>query len=142
MVDLIEKYRDLIVLWVRLVALTAIVAVLALFAGFIASQANGFWRWTIGLGFATIVGHFACWYFLHALRTSYMRLSKPNVLGRSRGVPTSVMGVFERILFTVAVGVYHTNLGGVLAAMGVWLGNKILAKLEPRYVRLLEHATR
>ena len=123
--------RDLIVLYARLAALAAFAALAALLIGFLASQLSNIWRWTVGLAFAVIIGHITCRRFLRALRDDYMRLPNPhNILGRSRGVPSSLVGVFESLVFSVTVGVFYKEpqaLAGIFAVMALWLGAKMLA---------------
>ena len=124
-----ERNRYEIRLWLRLIGLVVVVGVAALAAGFFAYRAGPVSYWPIGLGFALAVGPLACWRFLKILRRDYMRLRDRPVLGSSRGVPPSLVGVIEQLLFVVAVGAFYRHpqaLAGVFAVMALWLGAKML----------------
>jgi peptidoglycan/LPS O-acetylase OafA/YrhL len=120
-----EIRRDRMRLWARLVFLGLILAVSALSFGYCASLASDLVRWTIGLGFAFVFGQIACQVFLRALRHDYMRL--PDL--PARGPPPRLVGAFESLVFTVAVGAFYQvpqALAGVFTVMGLWLGAKML----------------
>ena len=122
----IEQNREKIRLWRRLIVLVLVIAALALVIGLIASKVGAFWRWPLGLVFAIVTGQIACPYFLRALRDDYMQLPKPS----PGGVPPSVVGVAENLVFTVAVGASYTGQQGhewVFTVMALWLAAKMLA---------------
>ena len=135
-----EDKRAKIILWANLVLLIVLVALWAMFAGALASQAPNFLRWTIGLVFAVATGQIACRWFLRALREDYMRMKKPHGLGPSRGVPPAVVGTFESLVFSVAVGAVGLEsqaLAGVFTVMGLWLAAKMLAGWNRDLARFL-----
>jgi hypothetical protein len=117
--------RDKRRLWARVVLLAIILAVSALSFGYFASLASDLVRWIIGLSFAIVFGQIACQDFLRVLRHDFMGLSDPP----ARGTPPSLVGAFESIVFTVAVGAFYREpqaLAGVFTVMGLWLGAKML----------------
>jgi hypothetical protein len=61
--------------------------------------------WTIGLLFSLVIGGFAAWGFLKALRLWLGVAPKPKLAAGSRDVPPRLTGAVERLFFTVLVGV-------------------------------------
>ena len=80
--------------------------------------------WLMGLLFSLGIGHMAVLVFLTRLR-NYMNLGpKSGEKSVTEAVPSWLMGVGERLFFTIAVGV---NLSGAGVAMMVWLTLKLAA---------------
>jgi hypothetical protein len=94
---------------------------MALSFGFAAWLLPDYLTWPLAIVFGVFVGQFACRYFRQVLRYKYMKL-KPD---HSRGVPPSLVGLIEQLIFVVAVGSFHGE-AGVFAVMGLWLGAKML----------------
>jgi len=83
--------------------------------------------WVVGLLFSLLVGHFAVSWLLNLLR-NWMRIEKPKDYSGTRTVPPWLIGFFERLFFTVAVGVIGPNdLAEIITAMMAWLGIKLAA---------------
>ncbi len=74
--------------------------------------------WLVGLVFSLGIGHVAVVVFLKWLR-SYMKLEPKLDKGK---VPPWLMGVGERLFFTIAV---RYDMPGVVVAMIAWLGLKL-----------------
>ena len=84
-------------------------------------------RWFVAFVYILVVGHYGSAVFLCALRTWFMGQRRES----SAGVPGNLMGFFERLLFMGVVwfvaSVYPDNVPAVAAAMGFWLGTKLLS---------------
>ena len=79
-------------------------------------------EWIVGLLFSLIGGAAFTWAFLKALRSWLGTPVKPKLPRGSRGVPSWLTGVTERLFFTVLVGL---EVSGAPTAMIGWLALKL-----------------
>ena len=78
-------------------------------------------EWAIGLFLSVVVGGPVTWLFLNQLRKR-LEISKPP---EPRRVPAWLTGHFERLFFTLFIGVGVEQQGAPTAMVG-WLGLKML----------------
>lgn len=78
--------------------------------------------WLAGLLFALGIGHIAVVVFLERLRSHMILGPKVGQDSETKAVPPWLMGVGERLFFTIAVGV---ELSGAGVAMMTWLVIKL-----------------
>jgi hypothetical protein len=84
-------------------------------------EAQAWKRWTIGLLFSLIVGHFVIAVSLDFLRYS---VGVPKL----EAIPASLTGLLERLFFTIVIGVRDVELTSEIPmAMVAWLGLKLAA---------------
>ena len=84
-----------------------------------------FWRWFAGLAFSIVIGHFAVDYGLRLLRlylTGHETLAE-QLTPQERGVPAPLIGVIERLFFTIAVAY---DVSGTVTAMIGWCAAKMV----------------
>ena len=117
-------------LYILLLILLILVAAVTMGVAAYATDQSDFGRWVVAIGYVIVVGHIAGHMFLCALRDCYMKLKFPDYSEDSRGVPPPFLGFIERLIFTIAIGVFASKgegQGPILAAMGVWLGLKLIS---------------
>lgn len=79
-------------------------------------------NWVVGIGISLVVGHLVTWTFLLVLRRSIGLGAKPSLSQDGKRVPGWVLGLVERLFFTVLVGL---KIPGAPAAMMGWLALKL-----------------
>jgi hypothetical protein len=85
------------------------------------SEGQAWKRWTIGLLFSLVIGHFVIEVSLNFLRSL---LSVP----RRKGIPAWLIGALEKLFFTIMIGVRDVELSSdIPMAMITWLGLKLAA---------------
>lgn len=81
--------------------------------------------------YVILVGHYAGFIFLYTLRDWYVALPATQYPISSPPIPPGFIGLLERLIFTVVVGflapLENGELGSILAAMGGWLGLKLIS---------------
>jgi len=78
--------------------------------------------WLIGLFFSLVVGSIVTPLFLKGLRRWLGTLPKPRLSNGSKEVPAWIIGVLERLFFTVLIGL---DVSGAPTAMVGWLALKM-----------------
>jgi hypothetical protein len=94
-----------------------------------------FWRWFVGLGFSIVIGHFAVDYGLRMLRrwlTGHETLAE-HLTPEERGVPASLVGVIERLFFTVVVAY---DVSGSVTAMVAWCAVKMATNWDTKDAKM------
>jgi hypothetical protein len=128
-------YLLLIILFALTVTITYWVVAIS------SGQETAFRRWAVALGYVIVWGHVAGFIFLCALRDCYIRLPPaPHEPKDFRLIPPGFLGLFERLIFTVGVGGFASDLGPILAAMGVWLLLKLISGWNRAPVSILDYS--
>ncbi len=87
--------------------------------------------WVCALAFSLVLGHVIVRYGLRILRwyTNVDKSERKQALKEAgvSGVPPSLIGTIERLIFTIAIAY---NLPGTIVAMMAWLGVKMLAHYQ------------
>lgn len=81
--------------------------------------------WVWGLTFSLLVGHIVTSSFLSILRAAVNLPEKPSHAGGRTSVPPGFVGLFERLLFTIWLGLSPDNLPQVATASAAWLALKM-----------------